>query len=65
MRDENPVDNSSDARFAKVREVLNARCLEAVQSGSNPGMNASECLSADEPEIVMNLEGMSREINDS
>ena len=61
MRDVDPVDISSDARFAKVREVLNARCLEAVQSGSIPGMNASECLSADELKIVMNSEGMSRE----
>ena len=32
MRDEDPVDISTDARFSKVREVLNARCLEAVQS---------------------------------
>ena len=32
MRDEDPVEISADARFSKVREVLNARCLEAVQS---------------------------------
>ena len=61
MRDEDPVDISTDARFSKVREVLNARCLEAVQSGCIPGMNASECLTTDELKCLMKSEGMSRD----
>ena len=61
MRDEDPVDISTDARFSKVREVLNARCLEAVQSGCIPGMNVSECLTTDELKCLMKSEGMSRD----
>ena len=51
----------SDVRFSKVREVLKARCLEAAKSGSRAGVNASECLHADELKVLMKSTAMSRD----
>ena len=60
-RDIDPVDIMSDVRFSKVREVLKARCLEAAKSGSRAGVNASECLHADELKVLMKSTAMSRD----
>ena len=60
-RDFDEVDISTDVRFSKVRDVLKTRCLEAAKSGARAGVNASECLNADELKVVMNSEGMSKD----
>ena len=61
LRDNFPVDITKDVRFAKVKEVLKARCVESVKDGKGGGINASQSLSADELKKIMASEGMSRE----
>ena len=61
LRDENPVDITTDVRFAKVKEVVKARCVQSVKAGQGAGVNASKSLSADELRKVMKSDGMSRD----
>ena len=61
MRDENPVDISTDIRFKKCSEVVKARSLESAKAGKRPGINSAQSLTTQQLKQLMESDGMSRD----